>query len=130
MTVMGDVLRDNLRPTDFACRFGGDEFAVIMPASSLFDSIRIGRRIHEAVNKKIASLKWKIKRHLSISMGLADYDPMSKQTADDFFRRADQELYRAKQAGKNRISYEEHPGRKLPELTAVSIDEHSALMQI
>ncbi len=130
LTLMGNVLRDNLRPTDFACRFGGDEFAVIMPASSLFDSVSIGRRIHDAVNKKIASLRWKIKRHLSISMGLADYEPTSVQTAEDFFRRADQELYRAKQAGKNRISYEELAGRKLPELTAVSVDERSALMQI
>lgn len=130
LTVMGDVLRDNLRPTDFACRFGGDEFAIIMPASSLFDSIRIGRRIHDAINKRIASLRWKIKKHLSISMGLADYEPTSGQTVEDFFRKADQELYRAKQAGKNRISYEERAGRKLPEFTAVSVDERSALMQI
>lgn len=130
LNLMGNLLRDNLRPTDFACRFGGDEFAAIMPVSSLNDSIRIGRRIHAAISRKISSLRWKIKEHLSMSMGAADYEPMSRQTAEDFFKRADRELYRAKRAGKNRISYDERTGRKLTEMTAVNVDERSALMQI
>jgi diguanylate cyclase (GGDEF)-like protein len=124
---MGKVLQDNLRPTDYACRFGGDEYAAIMPSASLTDGIRIAGRIQEAINGEIASMKLKVKKSISISIGIANYEPQSKQTPDDFFKKADEELYRAKREGKNRIAYAEDARRRLPDATALSKEERSAI---
>ncbi len=43
------TLREQLRPTDIVCRYGGDEFAVIMPATDLFDAVRIANRLQQAI---------------------------------------------------------------------------------
>jgi diguanylate cyclase (GGDEF)-like protein len=127
---MGKVLQANLRPTDYACRFGGDEFSAIMPSASLADGIRIAGRIQDAINGEIARMRLKVKKNISISIGLADYEPQSKQTQDDFFKRADEELYRAKREGKNRIAFSEDARRKLPDMTALNEEERSAITEL
>lgn len=127
---MGKVLKENLRPTDYACRFGGDEFAAIMPSASLADGIRIAGRIQGAISEEIAGTRLKVKKQISISIGIADYDPQSKQTPEEFFKRVDDELYKAKREGKNRIAYTEDARRRLPDVTALSRDERSAITQL
>nr|MCU0583656.1 GGDEF domain-containing protein [Syntrophales bacterium] len=66
LTQMGGLIRDKLRPTDFVCRYGGDEFAVIMPATSLLDGIGIARRLREFT----AHFTWKMAVRVSASFGL------------------------------------------------------------
>lgn len=127
---MAKVLRDNLRPTDYACRFGGDEFSAIMPSASLADGIRIAGRIQGAVNEEIARTRLKVKRQISVSIGIGDYAPQSKQTPEEFFKRVDDELYKAKREGKNRIAFAEEARRKLPDVTALSRDERSAITEL
>ena len=123
---MGELIRKSLRPTDFACRFGGDEFAVIMPASSPIDSIRVANRIQISMGKLVATLPAEISEHLSASFGLATYEILSPISADDFFKQADTELYNAKKEGKNRISCGPFTGA---DSTAVSVKEKAALSQ-
>ena len=124
---MAGRIRENLRPTDFACRYGGDEFAVIMPASSLHDSIGIAKRIQTSMAKLTAVLPDAIRERLTCSFGLATYQNLPPMNAETFFKQADMELYYAKNEGKNRIS----SGRvSRTDITAISAEEKAALSQL
>ncbi len=115
---------NKLRPTDIMCRYGGDEFAVIMPATALFDAIRIARRLKRAV----CGIPAKLAQPFSASIGIAEYEPSSgPQEIAIFVNIADRALYRAKKEGKNKICYE---GKLLQpnRADAVTGDERAALL--
>ena len=90
-------VRDVVRTSDIACRVGGDEFAVIMPESSLEDADQLYRRILNAVTSRPLGQAGK----LFLSAGVAELRPEDDPTT--FFQRADDALYRAKEAGKGRV---------------------------
>ncbi len=108
----GEVMQENMRPTDILCRYAGDEFAVIMPATHLFDALRIGERLRESLGE----IRWKLDTVCTASVGLAEYDPDSARGVSEFVNLADRALYRAKKGGKNSICYE----GTLPEIAEVS----------
>lgn len=121
---VAQIIREKLRPTDILCRYGGDEFAVIMPATALFDAIRIAQRLKESVSR----IPPKLDRPFSVSIGLAEYDPSSGKEMSLFVNMADKALYRAKNGGKNMICHE----GKLPEIgeaAPVTQDEKAALLK-
>ena len=121
---IGGIIKDDVRVTDFACRFGGDEFTAIMPASTINDGFNIAKRIHNSVAKLASTLHADIMEHLSVSLGLATYEAHAPISVVDFFRQADLELYEAKKMGKNQISC----GRVMGiAATAVSAEEKTAL---
>jgi len=120
---MGGLLREKLRPTDFVCRYGGDEFAVIMPATSLLDGIGIAKRLREFTSR----FTWKMAVRVSASFGLAVFEPSSPADAEEFFKQADSELYRAKQAGKNRICHPAQAAAQARQRQPVSSKEREAL---
>ena len=93
-------MKECIRQIDTAARYGGDEFAVILPNTSLKDAAVVAQRMVDAVaesptiwdNEQIA---------LSVSVGLGQYD--ADTTPEDITGRSDQALYTAKQAGKNTV---------------------------
>jgi diguanylate cyclase (GGDEF)-like protein len=87
-------MRGVVRSADIACRVGGDEFAVILPESSLEDADQLYRRIQQAVSSRPIGQAGK----LYLSAGVADLRPSDDPVT--FFQRADDALYRAKEAGK------------------------------
>ena len=116
------TLREQLRPTDIVCRYGGDEFAVIMPATDLFDAVRIANRLQQA----IAIIPLKKVLPISASIGVAEYSADSRGGSDEFVHQADMALYKAKKNGKNQVFYEGKP-EKTVELDAVSSQERLSL---
>ena len=95
-------LQGSVRGGDIACRMGGEEFAIMMPGASL----KIARQRAEELRAAIAALRV---RHaqvdlpsVSLSCGVAAF-PEHGVTADALLRAADQALYRAKEAGRNRV---------------------------
>ncbi|TML03534.1 MAG: sensor domain-containing diguanylate cyclase [Actinobacteria bacterium] len=90
-------VRDVVRTADIACRVGGDEFAVILPESSLEDADQLYRRILNAVSTRPLGQAGK----LYLSAGVAELRPEDDPVS--FFQRADEALYRAKEAGKGRV---------------------------
>jgi diguanylate cyclase (GGDEF)-like protein len=120
---MAGLIREKLRPTDFVCRFGGDEFAVIMPATSLLDGIGIAKRLQEFT----AHFTWKMALRVSASFGMAAFEPSNPLNAEEFFKQADSELYKAKKAGKNRISHPAQASAQVSQREAVARNEREAL---
>jgi diguanylate cyclase (GGDEF)-like protein len=90
-------IRDVVRSADIACRVGGDEFGVILPESDLADADQLYRRIHEAVSARPIGEAGRV----ALSGGVAEL--RREDDAVSFFERADEALYRAKNAGKGRI---------------------------
>jgi diguanylate cyclase (GGDEF)-like protein len=90
-------VREVVRTSDIACRVGGDEFAVILPESSLDDADQLYRRILNSVSTRPLGQAGK----LYLSAGVAELRPEDDPVS--FFQRADEALYRAKEAGKGRV---------------------------
>jgi diguanylate cyclase (GGDEF)-like protein len=95
-------LQVSIRGGDIACRMGGEEFAIMMPGATL----KVARQRAEELRAAIAALRL---RHaqvdlpaVSLSCGVAAF-PEHGVTADALLRAADQALYRAKEAGRNRV---------------------------
>lgn len=98
---VAEVLRASVRTGDVPARFGGEEFAVVMPEASLADAKLVAERVRAAVEAETKS-----GTPVTISSGVALANPSEKDlshSADDVFRRADEALYRAKREGRNRV---------------------------
>jgi diguanylate cyclase (GGDEF)-like protein len=93
-------IKQCIRQIDTAARYGGDEFAVILPNTPLKDATIVSERMVEAVSLTPATWK-KEQIPLSISVGVGQYD--SDINPEDITSRSDQALYSAKQAGKNTV---------------------------
>ena len=97
-----DRLRGGLRALDLAARYGGEEFVIVMPETSLTEAVAGAERLRNAVNKDQFSLPGgDAARAVSVSIGVAEFQ--SGDTPDSILRRADEALYRAKAAGRNRV---------------------------
>jgi diguanylate cyclase (GGDEF)-like protein len=101
---MGNVLRTNIRPYDFASRIGGEEFMVLLPNTNRADGITLAERIRqETENQLIANPDGILLSGIAVSIGLAVSDENS--TANSLFAAADKQLYLAKQSGRNCVKY-------------------------
>jgi diguanylate cyclase (GGDEF)-like protein len=93
-------IKECIRQIDTAARYGGDEFAVILPNTSLTDAVVVAERMVDAVAHSPAIWK-KDQIPLSISVGLGQYD--ADTNPEDITSGSDRALYKAKQAGKNTV---------------------------
>jgi diguanylate cyclase (GGDEF)-like protein len=88
--------KEVVRTADVPCRVGGDEFAVIMPESTLEDAEQLFQRVQLAISSRVIGEAGR----LHLSAGLAELRPEDDSVS--LFERADRALYAAKQAGKGR----------------------------
>ena len=92
------TIREHVRATDLVARFGGDEFVILQPETDLDAALPIAERIRRAAHA--ASDAAGVER--SVSVGVATF-PRSASGPDALFQAADDALYRAKRAGKNKV---------------------------
>ena len=101
-----DRVREVVRSADVACRVGGDEFAVILPESSLKDADQLYKRLEQAVSTRPVGQAGR----LHLSAGVTELRPDDDTIS--FFERADEALYRAKGAGKGTVVAVETPSEQ------------------
>jgi diguanylate cyclase (GGDEF)-like protein len=109
--VLGDVVlselcgtvRDTLRPTDVLARFGGDEFAIILPHTDVTGARAVAERILARVRALTIPTDEESAIRCSVSIGIAEFQD-DDASANDLVRRADEKLYLAKREGKNRYT--------------------------
>lgn len=94
------VIRGELRSADIACRYGGDEFSVLLPETGIAGATAIAERIRAAVGLHIVPVEgWALRTTASI--GVAAFPGHGDGGAADVMRCADEALYRAKRAGRD-----------------------------
>jgi len=108
LVAVGKVLKKYTPDKGFPCRYGGEEFGVILPRMSLQQSVEIARKIQEGT-QHLRFQDIDIALRVTLSQGICAVDfsrPESRmiQSIDDILRLADQELYRSKLEGRNRVS--------------------------
>lgn len=102
-------INHGIRGTDVAARYGGEEFAVIMPATDRHGAMSRAMRIHEKISEKpyqIGVNGAAYRLYITASIGVATYYPdFGRMSASQLLQHADEQLYRAKGEGKNRVCY-------------------------
>src|SRR5690606_14332591 len=97
---VAQVLSKSIRPYDTLGRYGGEEFLLVIPGSTLEEARAIANRAREAVERDVLTLDGK-PLPLTISAGVAAWDPGIDD--ETLLRIADDALYRAKEGGRNRV---------------------------
>jgi two-component system, cell cycle response regulator len=100
-----DRLRRNIRGVDLACRFGGEEFVVLMPDTDFQQAQGVAERVRTAVAEKGFDNGKGRSLPVTVSIGLALNDGRV-DTPESLLKRADVALYRAKREGRNRVVYD------------------------
>jgi diguanylate cyclase (GGDEF)-like protein len=91
------------RPTDRACRYGGEEFVVILPETDLIGGLHVAEKIRTAVwERNVDHSGSKVAERVTLSLGVATHTGQYKST-DELMKIADQALYLAKENGRNRV---------------------------
>ena len=96
---LADVMRQEIRATDFVARYGGDEFVILYPDTKLEDAAQSLESLREAFEKSMPVAD----ERLTISIGLAE--ARRGETFESWFERADLALLSAKRGGRNRIQF-------------------------
>jgi diguanylate cyclase (GGDEF)-like protein len=94
---LADVLKKQLRKSDVVSRFGGEEFFILLPETSLQKTKKLTSRLRKAIKSDKILKKYKI----TVSGGLTEY--RKKDTKKSFKERADKALYKAKETGRDRF---------------------------
>jgi diguanylate cyclase (GGDEF)-like protein len=101
LQALGNLMKSCVRSSDIVCRYGGEEFVIIMPGASA----PIVGRCAEEIRSRFQALCVVFESHeihATVSLGVAIY-PLHGSSVDEVFVRADRAMYRAKQEGRNRV---------------------------
>lgn len=101
LRAVAQVLATTVRQMDLVCRYGGDEFAVICPGTTLDVAATAAERIRQAVANNPVALK---NRQIQITASVGVAEVIRSEVAEELIQRADEALYAAKHAGRNRIA--------------------------
>lgn len=92
-----------LRKVDSACRYGGEEFAVLLPETNLMQAEMVAQRLWRVIGERPA-VSAELKIPITISVGVASYKPGGALSVDTLLDQADQAMYLAKKSGRNQVA--------------------------
>lgn len=96
------LLSESIRSVDLVARFGGEEFVVVLPETGLQGATIFAERTRERIeNTQFVTAHGGVR--LTVSIGVANFPAPDVDSVDDLFARADEALYRAKAAGRNKV---------------------------
>ncbi|MCU0589338.1 MAG: GGDEF domain-containing protein [Syntrophobacteraceae bacterium] len=116
--------RENIRRIDIPCRYGGEEFAIILPGTDLPQATLLAERLRRVLADSPLQLG-ELTLELTASFGVSAFRGQTSATPQRVLDCADHMLIRAKAQGRNRVCSDLQPKRRSP--TEVTLDERSAL---
>ncbi len=102
LSELGRFLEKSLRGGDTPCRYGGEEFTVLLPGASLENALQKAERLREGVKELNVQHRGRSIGAITLSMGVACF-PDQGLTGEILLRAADQALYQAKASGRDRV---------------------------
>lgn len=100
LRLVANILKQQLRKSDLLCRYGGEEFAIVVPETTGENALRVAEKLRRQIETHHFP---GVPRSVTISCGVSEY-PTQGITRDEVVAAADAALYMAKQAGRNRIA--------------------------
>jgi diguanylate cyclase (GGDEF)-like protein/PAS domain S-box-containing protein len=100
LSALGGLVKSQIREEDIACRYGGEEFLLILPGTSMEVTLERAEILRQAVQEM--HLHYRSLKPITLSLGVAGY-PEHGDTGLEIIQAADAALYRAKQAGRDRV---------------------------
>ncbi len=116
---IANVIRTTLRESDFAARFGGEEFVLLMPETNLVDATKAVNKLRQRIASQSVTYEHQ-NIAVTASFGVAEFE--GEDVPRDVFERADKALYRAKVKGRNQVNCE----RKLDDNEESSVHDANA----
>lgn len=129
LAAIGKIIRDQVREYDVAARFGGEEFALLMPETTTDEGYVVAERIRKAVESTPIQIPTRVEPiYVTITAGVASY-PADGYEAQHLIHAADVALYQGKASGKNRVRMSAPGERPEPPIrpAADSMDEPPAV---
>lgn len=118
------LLQQTVRKLDIPCRYGGEEFAVILPNTNLRASIPVAERLRQIIEETPLQVDEQ-PLSLTASLGVDTFDVVEEAGPEELIKRADHYLYQAKQKGRNQVQYAE-----LSKIEVVSREEKESLFKL
>lgn len=123
LRMAGTFYLKSLRKLDVPCRFGGEEFVIVLPGTDLREAVQLAERLRVGMQ----ALPLQYERHcvsVTVSTGVEVFRARDKLTADQLINLADKQLLLAKQKGKNTVCFSDISDSS----GGMSIDERAALL--
>ena len=103
LIALSKVLLKSIRKSDLACRFGGEEFILLLPETSQDGAVVIAEKIRKSIESMVLETKSGDKVNITISLGVSGVDLLHDTSIESSIKRADDALYKAKETGRNKV---------------------------
>ncbi len=100
---IGRIINSCMRSMDTAYRYGGEEFAIILPETGLKKACVVGARIKDSISSEIFTPEKGVTQSVTVSLGASELH--DEEDFTDFIKRTDKALYRSKETGRNKLTY-------------------------
>jgi len=105
IVMIAELLKELSRESDIITRYGGEEFVVMLPETSIEDAVIAAHRVRVGTEKMLINLENTIRLKVTVSIGVSNFLADLDMSIDKVMQRADDNLYEAKRGGKNRVEY-------------------------
>ncbi len=101
---LAEIIKSTVRQIDVACRYGGEEFGIILPSSPLL----VGAQVAERLRQKVSStplVNDGEELSITVSAGVGAFSNRQNESVDSFIAHVDKQLYQAKENGRDQVHY-------------------------
>ncbi len=100
---LANILIGNQRKSDIICRYGGEEFVILLVDTSIEGAEKIAEKIRESAESDSLTINSSEELSYTVSLGVAQVNLLDENSIESALKRADDALYRAKESGRNRV---------------------------
>jgi diguanylate cyclase (GGDEF)-like protein len=102
---IANLIKIAVRKLDLACRFGGEEFVILLPNTDLRQAANVAERLREMIASTPVEISGQAPIAITASVGVDQFTSFNTETSEAFVHRVDSWLYKAKHNGRNQVAY-------------------------